>query len=297
MDKLMLIINPVAGRGMYKQGFAEALEVLDAGGWGVSLFYSSHAGAPEELAEKYAGEFDAVCCLGGDGTLSDVVTGLMRSGVKEPLVGYFPLGTANDVATTLRLPKNNPAAAARTMINGKPRYWDVGRLGENDYFTYVAAFGAFTDVSYETPQHFKQSLGHLAYMIEGANRLRRLPHYDVRVELDDGRVFEGDYIFGAVTNSTSIGGIVKLDRDKVALDDGKFEVALVKYPTNIADLSSIMAELASKEYSGKFLTITTASSARFIFGREAAWTRDGEAGGFYTDVTAVNCRRAIRILA
>lgn len=298
MKELMLIINPVAGRGMYKLGFAEALETLSAGGWRTTLFYSTHAGEPAEFAQAHAKDFDGVACIGGDGTLSDVVGGLMRAGLSAPpLVGYFPLGTANDVATTLKLPKNDPSAAARTMVGGVPTPWDVGKLGESDYFTYVAAFGAFTDVSYETSQQSKQTLGHLAYLLEGMNRLPRLPHYRARVELDGGRAFEGDYIFGALTNSTSVGGLVKLDANKVALDDGLFELSLIRYPANIAELSALMSEVATKEYEGEYLTITETSRARFIFGDDVPWTRDGEAGGSFSDVTAVNCARAISVLA
>lgn len=295
MKKLFFIINPVAGRGMYKQGLGEALYTLHAAGYEPTLRFTSRAGEAIELAQLAEG-YDLVCCLGGDGTLSEVTSGLMAlEPEKRPPVGYFPLGTANDVATTLKLPKNDPAAVARRIAEGAPRAWDIGCFGDDKYFTYVAAFGAFTDVSYETPQQSKQALGHLAYLLEGMNRLPKLPHYRTRVELD-GRVEEGDYIFGGVTNSTSVAGLVKLDPDMVALDDGLFEVALVKYPATLADLNALVSQAVSKNYKGEMMSIEKARSVRFTFAEPVPFTRDGEPGGVHSDVQIENSRAAVRIV-
>ncbi len=234
------------------------------------MFFTTRAGEGSLIASKYGESFDVVCCVGGDGTLSDVVAGLMRI-PDPPPVGYFPLGTANDVATTLKLPKNDLVAAAKLIISGTPMEWDVGSLGDSDYFTYVAAFGAFTDVSYETSQQKKQTLGQLAYLLEGMNRLSRLPHYRARVELD-GKVLENDYIFGGVTNSTSVAGLLRLNPSKVKLDDGKFEVAL-----------------------GEYLEVRQASRVRLTFSEPVPMTRDGENGGVFTDVLLENIPRALKI--
>lgn len=295
MKRLFFIINPVAGRGMYKQGLGEALFTLHSAGYEPTLRFTSRAGEAVELAQLAAG-YDLVCCLGGDGTLSEVTSGLMHLPAEErPPIGYFPLGTANDVATTLKLPKNDPAAVARRIAEGASRAWDIGRFGEDKYFTYVAAFGAFTDVSYETPQQSKQALGHLAYLLEGMNRLPKLPHYRTHVELD-GKIVEGDYIFGGVTNSTSVAGLVKLDPDMVALDDGEFEVALVKYPATLADLNALVSQAVSKNYSGEMLTIQKAKCVRFTFAEPVPFTRDGEPGGVCTDVRIENVRAAVRLI-
>lgn len=294
MQKLMLIVNPVAGRGLYKNGLGEALSVLSRGGYLPTVFFTEGPGEAVRLAAQNAADYDVVCCLGGDGTLSDVVTGLMLV-PNPPPIGYFPLGTANDVATTLKLPKNDPVAAAKVVVEGTPMAWDVGALGDRDYFTYVAAFGAFTDVSYETPQQSKQTLGHLAYVLEGMNRLPRLPHYRARVELD-GDAVEGDYILGGVTNSTSVAGLVKLDAAKVSLDDGRFEVSLVRYPATLADMNLLMGEVVTQNFEGAYLTVRQAARVRFLFDEPVPWTRDGEAGGSYTDLT-IECRPgAVRII-
>ena len=295
MKKLFFIINPVAGRGMYKQGLGEALYTLYSAGYEPTLRFTSRAGEAVELAQLSEG-YDLVCCLGGDGTLSEVTSGLMALKPEQrPPIGYFPLGTANDVATTLKLPKNDPAAVARRIAEGSPMAWDVGVFGGYRYFTYVAAFGAFTDVSYETPQQSKQALGHLAYLLEGMNRLPKLPHYRTRVEMD-GEVVEGDYIFGGVTNSTSVAGLVKLDPDMVALDDGEFEVALVKYPATLADLNALVSQAVSKNFNGEMMSIRKAHTVRFTFADPVPFTRDGEPGGVHTDVKIENAHSAVRII-
>ena len=295
MKKLFFIINPVAGRGIYKQGLGEALYTLYSAGYEPTLRFTSRAGEAVELAQLSEG-YDLVCCLGGDGTLSEVTSGLMAlKPERRPPIGYFPLGTANDVATTLKLPKNDPAAVARRIAEGSPMAWDVGVFGGDRYFTYVAAFGAFTDVSYETPQQSKQALGHLAYLLEGMNRLPKLPHYRTRVEMD-GEVVEGDYIFGGVTNSTSVAGLVKLDPDMVALDDGEFEVALVKYPATLADLNALVSQAVSKNFNGEMMSIRKAHTVRFTFADPVPFTRDGEPGGVHTDVKIENAHSAVRII-
>lgn len=296
MKRLFLIINPVAGRGMYKNGLGEALHVLHSAGYVPTVRFTTRAGEAVDLAAQSAG-YDIVCCMGGDGTLSDVIEGLMRLERDErPPIGYFPLGTANDVATTLRLPKGDSAACARRIVGGEEHYWDVGSLGSGRYFTYVAAFGAFTDVSYETPQQNKQALGHLAYVLEGMNRLTRLPHCKCRVELDNGEVEEGDYIFGGVTNSLSVAGLIKLDPELVGLDDGKFEVSLVRNPETLAELNALMGQAVSKNTNGPAMKILHAESVHFEFEKPMTFTRDGEPGGTVTELSIKNNHRAVRII-
>lgn len=290
-----MIINPVAGRGMYKNGLGEALHVLHSAGYAPTVRFTTRAGEAVDIAAGSAG-YDLVCCMGGDGTLSDVVEGLMRVGDDaRPPVGYFPLGTANDVATTLGLPKGDSPACARRIAGGEERAWDVGDMGNGRYFTYVAAFGAFTDVSYETSQQSKQALGHLAYLLEGVNRLAKLPHYQTRVELD-GQALEGNFIFGGVTNSTSVAGLVKLDQNLVSLDDGLFEVSLVRFPETLADMNKLMAEVAARKYDGEMFSIRRSQSVRFLFAESVPFTRDGEPGGSYEDLLIENRRAALTLL-
>lgn len=292
--RLMLIINPMAGRGGYKTGFGEVMNILDSGGFLTTVYFTQGRGDATVFAAQHAKEYDTVACIGGDGTLSEVVSGLMQVQDPPPL-GYIPMGTTNDVASTLGLPKNAIDAALR-IVTGTPTEFDVGSFGDTDFFTYIAAFGAFTAVSYETPQNEKQALGHLAYLLEGMSRLNRIDRYHARVEYEGGEI-EGDFIFGGVSNSTSVAGMVRLRKDLVSLGDGLSEVLLIRYPEKIGDLSRIISGVLSQNYDREHVILFQAKKVRFVFDEPVAWTRDGEAGGVTTDVTLQNNHAAIRILA
>lgn len=236
--RMMLIINPMAGRSGYKTGFGEVMNILDSGGYLTTVYFTQGRGDATVFAAQHAVEYDTVACIGGDGTLSEVVSGLMQVPNPPPL-GYIPMGTTNDVASTLGLPKNATDAALR-IVTGTPTAFDVGSFGEQSFFTYVAAFGAFTAVSYETPQNEKQALGHLAYVLEAMGRLNTIDHYCAHVEYDGGTV-DGDFIFGGVSNSTSVAGMVRLRKDLVSLGDGLFETLLIRRPKQFGDLSRIIS--------------------------------------------------------
>ena len=169
--KLMLIINPVAGKARYKDGFGDVMRLFSEGGYRTTVFFTEARGDATRFAAEFAPQFDTIACIGGDGTLSEVMSGLMAVPKEQrPPLGYIPLGSANDVASTLGLPKDT-VEAAKLMMEGTPHPFDVGSFGGGSFFTYVAAFGAFTDVSYETPQNEKAALGYLAYMLEGISQL------------------------------------------------------------------------------------------------------------------------------
>lgn len=294
MKKLMLIINPAAGRGEYKLNLGDALETLAAGGYVTTLYFTAGPGDATLLAAAHAAEYDEVACLGGDGTLSEVMAGLMQLDAPPPL-GYFPMGTSNDVATTLDLPKNDIVGAARRLIAGTPHPFDVGGFGDDRYFAYIAAFGAFTEVSYATPQSQKKALGHLAYVLQGAALLPTIETIHTRVEYDDG-VFEGDLLYGSMSNSTSVAGIVKLPEEMVSLGDGMSELVLVKDPGSVAGFGELADSVLSRRFDSDALLILHTRRASFHFDRPVPWTRDGEAGGSYTDVTLCNYKAPIRFI-
>ena len=292
--KLMLIINPAAGKGSYKVNLGEALHVLDMGGYRTSLFFTAGRGDATDFARAYAKEFDTVACIGGDGTLSEVISGLMELNSPPPL-GYIPMGTANDVATTLNLPKNDTIAAARRIVHGGAHPFDVGGFGPEEYFAYIAAFGAFTEVSYATPQNQKRVLGHLAYVLQGAIQLPKIESYSARVEYDDD-IIEGDFLYGSVSNSTSVAGIVHLRDDLVCLGDGLSELVLVRNPGNLAEFNNIVDGVLRQSYDNKNLLIFHTHKARFTFEKPVAWTRDGEAGGEYQEIELCNYHRPIQLI-
>ncbi len=292
--KLMLIINPSAGKGAYKVNLGDALHVLDMGGYRTSLFFTSEPGEATEFATSYAMDYDTVACIGGDGTLSEVISGLMELKSPPPL-GYIPMGTANDVATTLALPKNNTIGAARRIVHGSPHPFDVGGFGDREYFAYIAAFGAFTEVSYATPQSQKKVLGHLAYVLQGAMALPKIESYKTRVEYDGG-VIEGDFLYGSVSNSTSVAGIVHLRDDLVCLGDGYSELVLVRNPGNLAEFKNIVDSVIYQKYDNDDLLILHTKRAKFSFEKPVAWTRDGEAGGEYQEIQLCNYRSPIQFI-
>jgi len=288
---MMLVINPHSGRGLSRTALGTIVSKLGDADYVVSIYFA-HEKTPEELAYEYAGMFDLAVCVGGDGTLSQLISGLLRSGVKIP-VGYIPAGTANDVATTLTLSRN-PYAAAKTIIEGSPRPLDIGQINDR-YFTYIAAFGVFTGVSYLTPRSAKQSLGHFAYVLGGLADMTAIKAQRTIVEYDGKRI-EGDFIFGGVTNSTSVAGLVKIDPERVDLADGLFEIILVKQPIVPADFLDILSSLAVQSYDGDNVQMLHASNVKFTFEEEVAWTVDGESGGLHKEVEIKNCHKAIEIV-
>ncbi|MBQ5841409.1 MAG: YegS/Rv2252/BmrU family lipid kinase, partial [Clostridia bacterium] len=231
--RLLLIMNPYAGKRMGRRYLADILEKFCRGGYIPTVFMTTEQGQGRLLAAQYGREADVVVCVGGDGTFNEVVSGLLENGLDVP-IGYIPCGSTNDFAGSIGLPRDL-LKAADVMLEGAPRTYDVGQFG-NRYFTYIASFGAFTRASYATPQNTKNVLGHLAYVLEGLKDLPSLRPWHLRFETEDA-IFEGDYIFGAVSNSTSVGGILTLDPTRVDMNDGLLELLLVRMPANAAELN------------------------------------------------------------
>lgn len=294
MKKLMLIVNPAAGKGSYKINFGEALNILDRGGYRTTVFFTSAPTEATDFVAKYARDYDTVACIGGDGTLSEVMAGLMMVESPPPL-GYIPMGTANDVATTLSLPKNDTVGAAKRILEGTPHPYDVGGFGKNRYFAYIAAFGAFTEASYATPQSQKKALGHLAYVLQGAASLTKLEAIRARIEYDGG-VVEDRFLYGSMSNSTSLAGMLRLPQKLVGLGDGMSELFLVKYPETVEGLADIAASMLSQRYDSSYISFIQTSRARISFEKEVAWTRDGEDGGKWTEVELSNYGQALRFI-
>ena len=293
--RMMLLVNPNAGKGEFRTVLAEILHTIYDGGWLPTVVFTKFAGEAPGIIMRHGSEYDVVACLGGDGTLSEVAAGMMRMEERERRpIGYIPLGTTNDVARTLGIPFK-PLEAAKSLLTGSPMSYDIGQFGFDNYFTYIAAFGAFTEVSYGTPQETKQALGHMAYMLEGIRSLAKITDYHAVVEYDGG-VLEDDFIFGAVTNSTSVSGLVRLDSKRVDLADGMFEVLLVRKPSDLLALSDILTSVLSTDFSGPNVMFLGCREVRFMFSENVAWTRDGEDGGSHRDVHIVNRHPGVEII-
>lgn len=290
---LMMIINPAAGRGGYKKNLPEALKMLSDAGYAVSVFFTEHRGHATELAAEYGAGFEKLLVLGGDGTLAEAIAGLMSMEIR-PQVGYIPIGTANDIARTVGLTKNDILEGVRRFLKGEAKAFDTGRR-DGGYFNYVAAFGAFTEVSYGTPQEFKKQLGEAAYLIGAAKSLSKLKSRHVRVEHDGGEL-EGEFLYGGVSNAYSVGGVVDLPRDEIDLGDGLHELIMVKKLPSAAALASLAAKVLSHDYSSEYIVLLHTKRARFIFDEPETWSFDGEDGGAYSDISFENCPRAIQLI-
>ena len=292
MKKLLLIINPVAGRNQAQADLFKMVRVFSEHDCEVTVYPTQ---GPQDCTRKVladAGRFDLVVCCGGDGTLNEMVSGMMQR--EEPVpMGYIPLGSTNDFAASLHLPSHVEEAALR-CVEGTAFHMDVGSLNDR-YFNYIAAFGAFTEASYATPQQIKNALGHLAYILEGVKSLGRLQPIHVRITAD-GEAFEEDYLFGAVTNTVSLGGVLRLDPSRVLLDDGMYELLLVKNPQNPAEAQAMLSALMLQNYDGPLVRMLRASDILFESNHEISWTIDGEFGGSFSTTHILNNKNAVTLM-
>lgn len=290
---LMMIVNPAAGKGAYKKRFAEVLKVFSDAGYSPNLFFTSCAGDATEIAAQNGADYELLVCVGGDGTLSEVVAGLMQI-ERRPVVGYIPLGTANDVARSLGLPKKDPVKAARRIVRGVSIPFDVGRRS-GGYFNYVAAFGAFTEVSYGTPQNIKRRLGEAAYLIGAVKSLRSLKSRRVHIEYDEG-VIEGDFLYGSVSNSYSVAGLVNLPADMIELGDGKHELILLFRPRHMTELVPLATRVLRGNFDSEYIKILHTTHAVFTFDSPESFTFDGEDGSSFERIEFSTCPQAVRII-
>lgn len=290
---VLFIINPKAGKGLIKNKLLEIIDILEKDDFEVTVHITQRKMHGYELIKAKAAKYKYVLISGGDGTLSECVKGLMEiDEQKRPVVGYIPAGSTNDFAESLKLPKNM-ISAAKNIVTDNVFKCDIGRFND-DSFVYIAAFGAFTDVSYDTPQDIKNILGHMAYILEGIKRLPSLQKYDINIE-HDGVTETGTYIYGMISNTLSTGGFKFLGKEKVQLDDGLFEVILVKYPQNPIELQMIITGIITGDFSSNVFTVFKTAKAEFKSESEIQWTLDGEYGGTHTDVTIENINKAITI--
>ncbi len=288
MKKLLWILNPISGRGMVAGKAVECVNVFQNAGYQVTLYVTQGAQDAVSATKEQARDYDRIVCAGGDGTLNEVVTGLMGSDVRPPL-GYIPAGTTNDFAQSLGIPKT-PVEAALAAAGDNLRALDVGKFNER-YFNYIAAFGAFTEVSYATPQSSKNIFGRAAYILEGIKALGNIRQHHLKVYCD-GYIYEDDFIYGMVSNTMSVGGF-RLTPGGVELDDGLYEVLLVKSVENPIELQSLANDLLGKNMESERFVYCRASRIVFEAENEVPWTLDGEFGGSICKAEIENFSRAI----
>ena len=293
MKKLFFVMNPCAGMRKANKVLVDILSVFNRAGFDVITYITESQGDAATVVAQRAKEMDLVVCCGGDGTFNETITGILRSGVDVPM-GYIPAGSTNDFANSLHL-STSPVQAARDITEGVPISYDLGKF-ENRFFSYVASFGAFTRASYSTPQNVKNALGHTAYILEGIQELSQIRNVHARFELDDGRVIEDDFLFGAICNSTSVGGILTLDPKQVDMRDGKFEILLVRAPRDLAELHECVLAVQRQVYNCKMITFCSSRQVNVITEPNIVWTLDGEKAEGYGEVTAENLHQAFKLI-
>lgn len=292
MKKMLFVMNPWAGMRKANRYLPDIINLFNRAGYTVTAHMTAGPGDGMAVVEQMASEMDMVVCCGGDGTFNEAVNGLLRCGKDVP-IGYIPAGSTNDFATSLKLP-TTVMKAAEAIVEGQPRRYDVGLFADR-YFTYVASFGVFTKSSYATPQNVKNALGHTAYVLSGIQELSQLGTTHMRLELD-GEVIEDDFLFGAVSNSTSVGGVLTLDPKQVDMQDGKFELLLVRRPRNLMELSECIQALQTQKYNCSVITFRSASHVRVSSNEAVTWTLDGERADVQGPVEIRNIHHAISLL-
>ena len=272
MKKLLFIVNPRAGKTKSTAPLFDAVAAFSRAGYLVRVFVTEAGGQARDIAAKWGGQYDLVVCAGGDGTLNETISGLMQLEQRPPL-GYLPNGSTNDFAASLHL-HTTVATAARAVAGGIPYSLDIGRHNDR-YFAYVASFGAFTRSSYSASQAAKNALGHFAYILEGLGDLDSLRPYRCAIDAD-GEHFEGDFIFGAVCNSTSLGGLVKLDPKHVSMDDGTLELLLLRMPKTVLDLQNLITAMTRMQYDYPGVIFRHVKNVVLTTNENISWSLDGE---------------------
>lgn len=292
MKRLLFLLNPQAGQRRANRFLPEMLRMFIEAGYRCEVYVTGAGGEATQVLADSPRKYDLVICAGGDGTLNETVSGMLAAGMKNPL-GYIPCGTTNDYASSIGL-SPDVMQAARDILEGKAQTVDVGTFNGR-YFVYTATCGAFAKASYTTPQAAKNVLGHAAYVLEGMRDLTAIKPIHMKVRANE-LVLEDDFVFCSVTNSTSVGGILRLDTQLVALNDGRFEVTMVRNPVNPAQLSSIIVGLTTQSVPNDMIHFFSARKISIECDEPMEWTLDGERESETDAVSMENLHSAIRIM-
>lgn len=292
MKRMLLVVNPSAGQKRVKRYMTEIIDIFNRAEYQVDVHITARQGEAIQVVQQRAIEKDIVVCAGGDGTLNETITGILQAGATIP-IGYIPCGSTNDFASSLKLP-TNVLQAAKRIVSGTPASYDVGRFADR-YFSYVASFGAFTKASYSTPQNIKNALGHTAYVLEGIQELSQIRKEHVRLEVD-GQIIEDDFLFGAISNSTSVGGLLTLDPSRVDMGDGMFEILLVRSPRSLTELHECIQAVRTQKYNCAVITFLSAKNVRIQASPKMTWTLDGEKEPGHEQIAVHNLHHAITLI-
>ncbi len=293
MKKLLILMNPYSGKKKAGSHLWEIISIFNRANYEVTVHMTSGQGDAADVVAQRGASYDLLVCIGGDGTFNEVVTGLDTLEHRPP-IGYIPAGSTNDFAGSLHLSKNI-LTAARNIIKGQAHALDIGKFNGR-CFSYIASFGVFTRTSYTTSQSLKNLLGHTAYVLESIKELTSIRSYHLRFTTADGTVYEDDYIFGAISNSTSVAGVLTLDPTLVDMNDGLFELLLVRKPRSLLEMSDCILALTTQDYNSPILTFVSTPAIEIEAPEDLNWTLDGEFQKGSTHCSVVNCHSAINII-
>ncbi len=292
MKHLLLIVNPAAGTKKATKNLSDIISVFNKAEFDTHVYITTCQGDATEAVKKFGKKADLIVCSGGDGTLNETITGIIEAKLDVPL-GYIPAGSTNDFAGSLHL-SHNVITAAEQIVNGQEEIFDIGKFGDR-YFSYVASFGAFTKTSYATPQNIKNSLGYMAYILDGIQELSNIRKEHLCIEIDD-ETFEDDYLFGAVCNSTSVGGILTLRSDLVDMSDGLFEILLIRAPKDFQEMGECLMSLKNQTYDCGMITFRSGKRVTVQAKGKLTWALDGEKANSQDKIVIENLHHRIRLV-
>ena len=293
MKKMLFIVNPISGQKKAVKFLPEIISLFNRADYEVITYMTGARNDATRMAALRGKDVDLVVCCGGDGTFNETITGLLEVGATTP-IGYIPSGSTNDFAASMAL-STNPLKAAQDILEGKPVTYDVGKFA-NRYFSYVASFGAFTQTSYNTPQSIKNILGHNAYVLSGISELSQIRKEHVRMDID-GEIVEDDFLFGAISNATSVGGVLTLDPKLVDMSDGLLEILLVRVPKNLTEIAECIQAFQTQDYrNSSMFTFRSARNVRILASSNMPWTLDGEREDGHLEIFVENIHHAIQLV-
>lgn len=297
INNVLLIKNPRAGKNSTRINTGEIIRAFRERGIECFEKTTTCQGDAINIAEKYAGNYDAVICCGGDGTYNEVINGLMRADVHNPVI-YLPCGSTNDFANSLSLSKD-PQKAAQMYVDGLVNKYDIGKFNDK-YFCYIASFGLATEISYGTSQRIKNLFGHSAYLINGfviklIPMLKNLKAAHMRIEYDDG-VIDDKFYFGAIANTNEISGLFKLEKTNIKMNDGKFELLLVR-GSGVKDVADVFTSALRQDYTGENIILVKTSKLKITTEDNVPWTLDGEYGGACNEIDVEVLKEAVDVVS
>lgn len=292
-EKMLFVFNPYSGKGQIKNKLMDIINIFTRAGYEITIYPTQRALDAYDRVCSADGQYDCIVCSGGDGTLNEVIAAVSRHRMTRPRIGYIPAGSTNDFAATLGIPKNM-SKAAMAVTTGVPFSCDIGKFNDR-YYNYVAAFGLFTEISYTTPQNVKNVLGHQAYLLEVLKSLTKIETYYMEVQSKEKNV-SGNFVYGMVANSESVGGFKGICGSNISLNDGLFEVALVREPRNVMDLQLISTGLFSKKDDNPMLERFKTDHLVIESSGPISWTLDGENGDSHQRVEISVIPKAVDIV-